>query len=184
MIFPMIAADVRRPARPRPGRWAVQAAGSQLLLEARVCGMVGVQGRFTAVTGQVDIAADPRASSIRIDVGIASLTTGNARRDALLTAAGLIDPDAGPVIRFRSAALGWTGAAGWVDGVVCTARDARLVRLALDAPLVDGERMRVRARGRIGRDDIDGLLARPGCARLMGPTAELDLTVELAPVEP
>lgn len=163
------------------GRWAVCAAGSQVLLEAKVCGMVGVRGRFTAVSGEVDFAADPLASRIRIDVRADSLTTGNTRRDALLTAAGLIDPDAGPVIRFRSGELGWSAGSGWVDGTLRTARGRRPVRLQLDPPHRDGERMQVRAHGRIGRDDIDHLLARPGCARLIGPTAALDLTVELMP---
>lgn len=166
------------------GRWAVCAAGSQVLLEAKVCGMVGVQGRFTAVSGEVEFAADPRASRIRIDVLAGSLTTGNARRDALLTAAGLIDPAAGPVIRFRSGELGWSAGSGWVDGTLRTARGRRPIRLELDAPRSDGERMQVRARGLIRRDDIDHLLARPGCARLIGPTAELDLTVELTPAGP
>jgi polyisoprenoid-binding protein YceI len=163
------------------GRWWVHAAGSRLLLDARVCGMVGVRGRFTEVAGRVDIAPDPVDSRLHIQVLAASLTTGNAGRDALLTAAGLIDPDAGPVLHFRSRTLSrGSGQASWrVDGLLSTARGDRPLTLALSTACVAGAEIRIDATGRIGRDDIAYLPARPGTARLLGPVAELDLTVTL-----
>ncbi|WP_232666158.1 YceI family protein [Pseudonocardia sp. TRM90224] len=161
------------------GRWAVRAAGSRLLLETKACGFVGVQGRFTSVAGHVDVAADPQASSIRISVATASLTSGNARRDALLDAAGLIDPEAGPYLRFRSVALRCFPSGWEVDGLLGTARGALPLRLALAEPVATEHGVRLRASGTIARSTIDALIARPGAARLLGPSATLDLTVEL-----
>ncbi|MEJ3655205.1 YceI family protein [Actinomycetes bacterium KLBMP 9759] len=174
------AAPTASPPGLTSGRWAVRAAGSRLLLETKVCGLVGVQGRFTSVSGHVDVAADPRDSSIRISVATASLTSGNARRDALLDAAGLIDPEAGAYLRFRSVALRRVPSGWEVDGMLGTARGARPLRLALADPVATGHGMRLRASGTVERSTIDALIARPGTARLLGPSAALDLTVELA----
>jgi polyisoprenoid-binding protein YceI len=166
-----------------PGRWTVVPARSRLALDTRVFGGVGVQGRFTELAGHLDVAADPLESRIRIAVAIASLTSGSRRLDALLDASGLVDPSAGPAIRYRSSALHPpTATSGWrVTGTLGTARGARPLMLELTGPpTARGDRIRLHARGAVTRADIAELLARPGAARLFGATAHLDLQVELA----
>jgi polyisoprenoid-binding protein YceI len=165
-----------------PGRWAVVPSRSRLALDARVLGRVGVQGRFTEMAGHLDVAADRLASRIRIAVRTASLTSGSRRLDAVLDASGLVDPSAGPAIRYRSAALHPPGATGrWhVAGTLSTARGERPLTLELTGPpAVRGGRVRLHARGMVTRTDIAELLARPGAAGLIGATAHLDLQVEL-----
>ena len=166
-----------------PGRWTVDPARSRLVLDARVFGRVGVQGRFTELTGHLDVAADPLDSRIRIAVPTASLTSGSRNLDTLLDASGLVDPAAGPAIRYRSAALHPpTATAGWrVTGTLSTARGGRPLGLELTRPPgVRGHRIRLHARGTVTRADIAVLLARPGAARVFGPTAQLNLRIELA----
>ncbi|HYH29674.1 MAG TPA: YceI family protein [Pseudonocardia sp.] len=176
-----------RPLRPAvAGRWTVDAARSRVVLDARVFGVVAVRGRFTELTGHLDVGADPLESRIAIDVHTGSLTAGNARVDTALAASGLIDPAAGPVIAYRSTGVRRAPGGGWqVAGALRTARGARPIVLRLAGPpaAVDG-RMRLHARGRITRDDVAALLSRPGAAGVIGRTAELDLRVELARPRP
>jgi polyisoprenoid-binding protein YceI len=165
-----------------PGRYTVEATRSLLTLDARVLGRVSVQGRFTELAGHLDVDADPLASRVRIAVATASLTSGSRGLDAVLASSGLVDPSAGPAIRYRSSALHPPDrGAGWrVGGVLSTARGARPLTLELNGPpAVRGHRVRLHARGTVTRADIAELLARPGAARLFGATAELDLRVEL-----
>jgi polyisoprenoid-binding protein YceI len=165
------------------GRWRVDPSRTRLVLDTQVLGMVGVSGRFPHVSGHLDVAADPAASRIDVAVRAASLTSGSARLDALLAASGLVDPGAGPVIRYRSGPL--VASCGTplrcVDGVLATARGERSVRLTLAAAVATGAGFRLHVRGRIGRDTITELLSRPGAARLLGPEARLDLAVTLTP---
>jgi polyisoprenoid-binding protein YceI len=179
------------PARPQPPdvvsgptacRWHVDGARSRLLLDARVFGVVAVRGRFTAVAGHLDLPPDPLQSRIVIGVRTGSLTTGSARVDTALAASGLIDPSAGPVIGYRSTGVHRAPEGGWqITGVLRTSRGARPLVLRLAGPPATAAgRMRLHARGRITRDDIAALLSRPGATGLIGPTAELDLRVELA----
>lgn len=165
---------------PAPGRWTVTPAGSRLLMDTTVRGVIAVRGRFTDVAGHVDVASDLGESRMWINVTAASLTTGFARLDRMLTTAGLIDPDAGPVVRFRSQRVQEGPAGLLVDGTLATDRASRPLRLEVALPrTADSAGLCVRARGRIGRDVIGALLARPGTERLLGATAELDLTVAL-----
>jgi polyisoprenoid-binding protein YceI len=168
-----------------PGRFTVDPARSRLVLDTRVFGRVGVQGRFTELAGHLDVAPDPRDSRIRIAVSTASLTSGSRGLDALLAASGLVDPSAGPAIRYRSTALHPPDATtGWrVTGTLGTARGSRPLTLGLAGPpTTRGGRVRLHARGTVTRGDIAELLARPGAAKVFGATAQLDLRVELASV--
>lgn len=118
---------------------------------------------------------------ISIDVATVSLTTGNRRRDAMLAAVGLIDHAAAPLIHYRSCVLSERDGRWKVDGMISTTRGARPLALDVAEPAaVDGS-VRLHARGRISRGDIADLLARPGAAPLLGPSADLSLTVELVP---
>lgn len=176
-----IRPPIIRPDGIAAGRWTVDAARSRLLLDARVCGVVEVRGRFTELAGELDATADPPGARLGIDVVAGSLTSGNDRIDALLAASGLIDPDAGELIRYRSASLHPTAAPVSVAGVLGTARGRRPLVLRLASPpTASGTHIRLHVRGVITRDDIGHLLARPGAARLIGPTAGLDLRVELS----
>lgn len=169
-------------ALPAPGRWRVVAGGSRLHMAATFRGLFGIRGRFTDVAGYLDVGDEPEGCRMRIDVCAASLTTGSATRDAMLTAAGLIDPDAGPALRFRSRRIARHGTGLMVDGVVGTHRAVAPLRLVAELPTPapgspSGATLTVRASGTISRDAIGALLTRPGVEQLLGPISHLDLTV-------
>lgn len=72
-----------------------------------------VRGRFTEVSGSVDIADDPTRSQVTARVGARSLRSGSSRRDAHLMGADFLDVAVHPVLRFRSTGFeasgdGWT----------------------------------------------------------------------------
>lgn len=165
------------------GEWAVDADGSRVEMAVRVCAMVGLRGRFTGVRGHVELGAGPAGCRLHVDVDTGSLTTGSARRDAVLAAAGIIDPAAGPVLTYRSHVIATDPRGGWrIDGVLGTSRCALPLRLVAAAPerLPDG--LRMRARGRVTREQILRLLAAPGAGVLLGSHAQLDLTLVVRPV--
>ena len=82
---------------PAPGRWTVDAAATRLELTTTFRGLFRLRGRFTEAVGYLDVGAEAGGCRMRVDVAAASLTTGSAARDAMLTAAGLVDPAAGPL---------------------------------------------------------------------------------------
>lgn len=165
-----------------PGRWILAAAASRLRIETTFRGLFALRGRFTEVAGRVDVADELGDCRMQVDVAAASLTTGSATRDAMLHAAGLIDPAVGPLLRFRSRRLVRRGAGLVVDGVIGTERGAAPVRLDVQLPRrTSGPVLALRARGVIDRETIGALLTRPGVERLLGATARLDLTIGLRP---
>jgi polyisoprenoid-binding protein YceI len=61
-----------------------------------------VRGRFGAVQGTIVFAEDPLASSVSIDIDVASIDTHSPDRDAHLTSADFFDAETFPTITFRS----------------------------------------------------------------------------------
>ncbi|WP_219413657.1 YceI family protein [Pseudonocardia nigra] len=182
-----VAIDV--PADPAaaelaPGWWTVDPARTRLLLDTQVLGAVAVRARFPRVSGAVEVTAGPPAGPVAVAVDVAvetaSLTSGSPRLDALLGASGLVDPAAGPLIRYRARRLP-IGAPRTVDGSLATARGERPVRLTVVDAGMAATGFRLHLRGVVDRETVAGLLARPGAARLIGPRSRLDLTVALAP---
>jgi polyisoprenoid-binding protein YceI len=169
---------------PAPGRWTVDAAATRLELETTFRGIFSLRGRFTEAAGHLDVGDGAAGCRIRIDVATAPLTTGSATRDAMLAAAGPIDPSAGPLLRFRSSRIVHRGPGLVVDGVVATDRAAAPLRLVVDLPRrAAAGGITLRARGRIDRETIGALLTRPGVERLLGPAATVDLTVAARPTD-
>ncbi len=164
-------APLTGPPTPR-GPLAVVAAASRLHLDASFRGLFGIRGRFTDVAGYIDVGDDLEGTRMRIDVRAASLTTGSATRDAMLSAAGLIDPDAGPLLRFRPRRIARRGTALVVDGLVGTDRAVAPLRLDVELPLA-APGHRARAAG--PRRDRPGHDRRPADPPRRGTHARPDL---------
>ena len=62
-----------------------------------------MHGTFRLQSGQVSIAAEPGASSVRASIATGSYASGNAIRDADVTSATLLDARAYPEITFTGA---------------------------------------------------------------------------------
>ncbi|MEU9993186.1 YceI family protein [Streptomyces sp. NPDC048045] len=84
------------------GIWQLDPAASTVGLRHRTFwGLVTVKGTFTAVTGEGEVRADGSATgTVRLDV--ASLDTGNAKRDTHLHSADLLDAGNHPEITFAA----------------------------------------------------------------------------------
>jgi len=64
-----------------------------------------VRGRFTDVRGQITIAEDPERSHVEVEIGVASLNSGNDDRDAHLKSPDFFDVEQYPTIAFASTAV-------------------------------------------------------------------------------
>ena len=112
-----------------------------------------MRGRVQPHSGLLVIADDPAESWVRVDLDAASISTGNAERDAMLRAEALIDADEHPLIRFESVAVAQRGPGRWtVDGDLYLG--ANVAEVELDARLVsvDDDRVGFAATATVDRD--------------------------------
>ncbi len=89
----MTTADGQQQVRPdtsalaRPSRWTLDAARSSMTLRHKTMwGLATVRGTFGDLAGQAEIGADGTARG-QLEIGSASLDTGNAKRDKHLRSA-------------------------------------------------------------------------------------------------
>lgn len=74
-----------------PGTWVVDTSHANIGFVARHMMVAKVRGRFTNVSGTVTIAEDPLQSKVEATADIASLTTGDAKRDEHLRSTDFFD---------------------------------------------------------------------------------------------
>jgi polyisoprenoid-binding protein YceI len=90
-----------------------------------------VKGRFTEVSGTLHIdEADPSRSSVEAAIGVASVETGMAQRDAHLRSDDFFNAEAYPQITFRSTRILGNGESWLLEGDL-TIRDVTR-RVTLD----------------------------------------------------
>jgi polyisoprenoid-binding protein YceI len=83
--------------------WQIDPAHTLVELSAKHMMFTTVKGRFTGVKGTiVDNADDPARSYVEAEIDAASITTGDAQRDAHLRSADFLDVADYPSITFRS----------------------------------------------------------------------------------
>lgn len=98
----MTTADGQQQVRPDtsalagPSRWTLDAARSSVTLRHKTMwGLATVRGTFGDLAGQAEIGADGTARG-ELEIGAASLDTGNAKRDKHLRSAGFFSADEHP----------------------------------------------------------------------------------------
>ena len=64
-----------------------------------------VRGRFNDVRGRITIGEEPETSHVEVEIGVASLSSGNDDRDAHLKSADFFDVEDYPTIVFASTAV-------------------------------------------------------------------------------
>lgn len=84
------------------GRWTIDAAHTDIGFSVRHLGLAKVRGRFDDVTGTVDISDEAAARKVEATVALASVSTGNADRDAHLRSGDFFNADANPTMTFTS----------------------------------------------------------------------------------
>lgn len=78
-------------SRLSPGTWNVDASHSTVGFTARHLMITKVHGRFTEFSGQIVVGDDPLQSSVTASVNLASVSTGDAKRDEHLRSPDFFD---------------------------------------------------------------------------------------------
>ena len=170
----------------RSGRWNIDPAHSIVKATARHLGLTRVEGRFVELDGHLDVGADIADSTVEVTISAASLTTGNADRDAHLRSADFLGVDDFPHLHFRSTGIRRGTADRWqVDGRL-TIRDV-VHPVVLD--MVDagsgpdpwgGTRAAFVASTQLNRRDFEmnWNMGLPGGALLVGSSLRVDLDIQ------
>lgn len=105
-----------RAAPLAPGPWVIDPGHADVSFVGRHFGLTKVRGRFTGVTGTVQIAEPLENSSIDVTIDMATVESGSTARDDHLRSEDLFDVAAHPTATFRSTNIEYDGATGTVTG--------------------------------------------------------------------
>jgi polyisoprenoid-binding protein YceI len=98
---------------PAEGTWAIDTTHSSIEFSVRHMMVAKTKGRFTTWSGTIQIADDPAASTVSIEIDAASIDTKDETRDNHLRSADFLDVERFPTISFRSTAAKGS-ATSWV----------------------------------------------------------------------
>ncbi|MCJ7780870.1 MAG: YceI family protein [Acidimicrobiia bacterium] len=100
-------------AVPAVGTWIIDGSHTSAEFVARHLMVAKVRGSFGSVTGTIEVAEDPAASSVDVVIDTASVSTGDAQRDGHITSADFLDIENHSEMRFVSTAVRANGTS-WV----------------------------------------------------------------------
>jgi polyisoprenoid-binding protein YceI len=89
------------------GTWVIDPVHSEVAFAVRHMMVSKVRGRFDRFSGEILTAADVADSTITASIELASVTTGNERRDDHLRSADFFDVANHPVMRYSSTEVRW-----------------------------------------------------------------------------
>jgi polyisoprenoid-binding protein YceI len=171
---------------PVAGVYEIDATHTAVEFIARHLMITKIRGHFSDVRGQISITEEPENSHVEVEIGTASLTTGDGDRDAHLRSGDFFDVERYPTITFRSTSVRAKPDTTWELAGDLTVRDTtRPVTLQVDfdgadvSPLGD-ERIGFSAATEVNREDF-GLtwnMALETGGWLVGKTARIELSVE------
>jgi polyisoprenoid-binding protein YceI len=171
---------------PVAGVYEIDAAHTSVEFVGRHLMITKVRGRFSDVRGRITIAEEPEKSHVEVEIGVASLSTGNDDRDAHLKGGDFFDVEHHPAITFASTAVRSLRDNTWeVAGDLTVHGTTRPVTLQVDfdgggaSPFGD-ERVGFSAATDVNREDF-GLtwsVALESGGLLVGKTARIELAVQ------
>lgn len=101
---------MRTTTLPPPGRYRLDPERCVADLAVRHLAVLTARGSVAAIEGELVVdERDPLASSVRVDLDAASLTTGNPERDAVIQGADFLAVSEFPLLRFESTSIGELG---------------------------------------------------------------------------
>jgi polyisoprenoid-binding protein YceI len=171
---------------PVPGTYALDASHTEVGFSVRHLMVSKTKGRFPGVSGTVTIAEEPTASSVEVEIDVASIDTRDEKRDEHLRSADFFDVERYPTMTFRSTAVRPLGGNRWaVDGDLTVHGETRNVGLEVtfEGAARDpwgGERLGFTARADVDREDF-GLTWNQALETggvLVGKTAKLEIEAE------
>jgi polyisoprenoid-binding protein YceI len=171
---------------PIAGLYNIDGAHTSVEFVGRHLMITKVRGRFGDVRGHITIAEEPEDSHVEVEIGAASLSSGNDDRDGHLKSADFFDVERYPTISFRSTAIRARRDDTWeVDGNLTVRDVTQPVTLQVDfdgadlSPFGD-ERIGFSAATDVNREDF-GLtwnMALESGGLLVGKTARIELSVQ------
>ena len=153
-----------RPGQPAatvltgPSQWTLDAARSSVTLRHKTMwGLATVRGTFGDLAGSAEVGADGSARG-RIEIGAASLDTGNAKRDKHLRSADFFNADQHPhivAVLQRADLAGVTGAPVAVTGQLTVAGITRPLTFTATLTEITESAVTVRAEAEVDRGQFD-----------------------------
>lgn len=113
------------------GTWKADPVHSEIAFSVRQLMVSKLRGRFTSHDVTIVTRKDPLGSSVAATIDLASIDTGNHKRDNHLRSAAFFEVEAYPTMSYRSAGIRQAGD-GWViDGELTLHGLTRQVPLAV-----------------------------------------------------
>jgi polyisoprenoid-binding protein YceI len=171
---------------PVPGIWRIDPGHAEVAFVGRHFMLTRVRGRFTDVSGEVQIAEDPADSTLSVTISMASINSGSDMRDEHLRSAELFDVERWPLATYRSTRVTWTGGSdATVEGELTIRDVTRPLPLAIRflghaRDPWGNDRAVFRAAGRVNREDfgITWNVALETGGILVSRDVDLDIDVE------
>jgi polyisoprenoid-binding protein YceI len=143
---------------PIPGRWEIDPAHTEVAFIGRHFMLTKVRGRFTGVSGVIEVAEEPGASTVEVTIDMASVESGSQARDDHLRSQDFFDAAAHPTATFSGHAADWQGTRGLLTGKLTIRGVTRPVTLATEylghaADPWGGQRAVFTAEGTLNRED-------------------------------
>jgi polyisoprenoid-binding protein YceI len=143
---------------PAPGRWQIDPGHTEVAFIGRHFMLTKVRGRFTGVTGAIDVAQEPGESTAEVTIDMASVDSGSQARDDHLRSADFFDAAHHPTAAFSGRAADWRGSRGLLTGELTIRGITRPVTLQAEylghvADPWGGQRAIFTAEGTLNRED-------------------------------
>lgn len=144
--------------QPVPGRWQIDPAHTEVAFIGRHFMLTKVRGRFTGVSGAIEVADDPGESTVEVTIDMASVDSGSQARDDHLRSPDFFDADRHPTASFSGRAADWQGTRGLLAGELTIRGITRPVTLQVEylghvADPWGGQRAVFTAEGTLNRED-------------------------------
>jgi polyisoprenoid-binding protein YceI len=143
---------------PAPGRWRIDPGHTELAFVGRHLMLTKVRGRFTGVSGAIQVAEAPEDSTVEVTIDMASVDSGSEARDEHLRSPDLFDVGRHPTATFSGRAARWQGTRGVLAGDLTIRGATRAVALDVEflGHVTDpwgGQRAIFTAAGTVNRED-------------------------------
>ena len=143
---------------PAPGRWKIDPGHTELAFVGRHFMLTKVRGRFTGLSGVIQVAEDPGDTSVEVTIDMASVESGSQARDEHLRSADFFDVAQHSHGSFAGRAADWHGTQGLLTGQLTLRGVSRPVTLQAEylgyaADPWGGHRAVFTAAGTVDRED-------------------------------
>jgi len=143
---------------PAPGRWEIDPGHTEVAFIGRHFMLTKVRGRFTGVTGVIEVAREPGESTVEVSIDMASVDSGSQPRDDHLRSADFFDAVRHPTATFSGRAANWQGNRGLLTGELTIRGITRPLTLQAEylgqvADPWGGQRAIFTAAGSLNRED-------------------------------